>query len=277
MRRFLLIGAARRRAGFTVLEVIIALMVFSMGAGAVITAVWRARHIAQQSAEEIIISFIEKEIRARNQIKAYAAGRMFAGDPDPAQSWPQWGVYNREQYDNMIASGTALPTWDQNLLISGFDFFVEDITGQTGDDVSGAPGIRTAAQARVKEDWQYVDFDGYGVVDEREIGRKVEKTDPNNLKANVPLDPNGKIEPGYTSVGGKTITNKDSPGTGLKYDSTKMRHYQKVLRLTIGWDFRQVRPADPTYGNAQAMRDYLTSGKYSEMVFTIFNPDTVKR
>ena len=227
--------------GFTILEVIISLMVFAMTSAALMAAMWRALVLTKLTREEIILTFIEKDLAARNQLKAYTAADGIAFQNDFATSsvttgTPSWGVYNIAEYNKMIKTGAGVPTWEENLLYRGFDFLVEDLDMRIPE-----------------EDYQFTDFNGYGTVDEREVGRDINQD--GDLDPSVAIDPDGIIEP--------------TPSHGVEYDSRKMRQYQKLLKCTIGWD--------PMMTDKSDMLKFLKSGKHQVVYFSLYNPDTDKR
>ncbi|MCX7806005.1 MAG: prepilin-type N-terminal cleavage/methylation domain-containing protein [Planctomycetota bacterium] len=253
------------KKGFTLLEVLIALGIFVFGAVAVTGLYIGNANSVQLAKEEVIVALIQRDLYAKNQFRAYYAGRLGhepfvqggvlslkrpPDDPEEPKT-PEWVIRCVADYNKMM-SGTKRE-WGDIDAYHGFYFFCWEVS---------SPRI---------EDNQFVDWNGYGEIAAREL--------------DSPWF--GQAAGGGEDPGNATINCGDpAPSHNVKYDSERMRWYQKRLRAFIFWDLTKI---DPGWGNLNEITDgekqktiikQIKDGRmarYVEFDFGIYNPDLRKR
>jgi prepilin-type N-terminal cleavage/methylation domain-containing protein len=272
-----------RARGLTLLEVIIALAVFAVGAVAALSLYSNSLKAAKQAKNENIISLLEREIRVRCQL---AALRAYAGEPpvstfdgsdwllrDPAApddpgtpvlldggggggssdadalNGQRWEIV-RERFDDAGGDGSR---WDDQPLYTNWQF-----------------RLRTVLPSEVESN-QFVDLDGYDVWDSRS-----KELSPNIMADEIGHDPTGAGKPPHAAVkppasaratappGAVNAGNFGAPRSshGVTYDPRGMRFHVKRVKCVIGWDLNN--------------RSDIFSGERHEFYFTIYNPDLQK-
>lgn len=244
------LGGGRR--GFTLIEILIALGLFAIGSAALLALFIQNLNTAKLAREEIILAMMYKDIATKNQLAAFTAnsryGRKFPAPDDMAGADP-WLVGHPtdmdesiRRYDSTVAKDPSNPTpeekkrlWANIHMYRSFTFTLENIT----------------SLIRAEENYQFTDWDGYGIIYEREIGVDIGSPTGGGPDGNVTDD-------GWFDFG------DPAPSHGVEYDSDGMRYYIKRLKLIIGWELR-----DRTPGN-------IKSGKWEKFYFSLFNPDLAK-
>lgn len=248
------LAATRARAGFSLLEVLLALAILTFGSVAVLVLFMNSLRTIRQAQEESILALLEQDLKGKCQLSAYFAfdaanprrgtfdGSVWlprdpAAPDDPgAPPWepdsepPRVDAYLNQDWTVVRAAYDALAgeglTWSQNPLYVGYQY-----------------RLRTVLPAW-RESNQLVDFDGYGWIGEDET--------------DADLDGDGRT--------GEAGTGRDfgppRPSHGVVYDPRGLRFYLKHLECVVGWDLQ-----DP--------RD-IFSGQYHVFRFTVYNPDARK-
>jgi prepilin-type N-terminal cleavage/methylation domain-containing protein len=269
------------RRGFSLFEVIVAIGVLSVGAGAMLMLYNNTLKAARQTKEELAASMIRQEIQARTQLAALQAvnadgSSAFAGsswlmhDPDvvddpgapapldapavtPAMADAEalnkqsWEVI-RQRFDDLDPSAA----WDANSLHAGFQF-----------------RLRTVLPPEVENN-QFTDWDGYDVWDSatRTSAANIyqdetldgENAHPLHAPVHPPASARSVLPPNAQNEG---HFGPPRPSHGVVYDPRGMKNYIKRIKCVIGWDL--ARKAD------------IYSGQHIEFYFTVYNPDARKQ
>lgn len=240
------------RRGFTLIEVLIALGLFAIGASALLSLFAKNLATAELAREEIILAMITKDVTAKNQLAAFTAGtaglKTF-GDAVQFSPVNQWLVgvepdtllddvtLSPLSYNKVVAVDPANPTaaekprlWENIHMYRNFNFAIE-VLGRN-----------------ILEDNQYVDWDGYGIIREDQIGQDL----------NADGDTDDSFDFG-----------NPAPSHSVEYDSTQMRYYIKRIKMTIIWKWR-----DPT--NYATGADWFKGSRREIFYFPLYNPDLKK-
>lgn len=233
------------RGGFTLIEILIALGLFAIGASALMALYLQNLNTAKLAREEIILAMLFKDIATKNQLSAYTGNKRFGRafcpedwccDSPPCRTgWeighPSDPKQSIEAYNRMVAKDPQNPEpeeklrlWQNVHMYRGFNFVMDYVY---------PPKI---------ENDQFVDWDGYGIINEKDVG--------------VDITGDGKVEDIDVDFG------PPSPSHGVEYDARKMSNYTRRFKLTIFWELR-----DPKN---------FKSGKWEEFYFSVFNPDLAK-
>ncbi len=220
-------------------------------------------------------------------------------DPDLALS-AGWGVRNINTWesasDHTLHWGRSQPALDTDVaLYENFYFTVHPVwrfpnqTDGDGDGFPDYPWLRRNFEPSDEDEWdisqtsglpglaredsQYTDWDGYGLVDLDRDG--IPETD-----RGWPAASPGPILPAGAglSIGGST----GYAGNPFRifYNSDKMRHYFLRLRVRIMW---QVKDEAHVYNltDKKLKEDFEDNNirifNHTEYYFSVFNPDIVKR
>ena len=249
------------RAGFTLLEILIAMSLFVVGAASIMSLFTTSLEKAKLTEQEIMLAMMQKDIAIRNQLAAYkpTAGTNFATSTN-------WMVKDPAAYDASLggAANIALFGWEK--LYPGYTFRVSDFTTVTA----------TSLGTIDYEDMQFTDFDGYGWIDVDGDGTA---TSPNadGLSEQFGLPSPSAIP----KIAGGTAP-------GVKYDHTKMNRYHKRVAVLIAWELNDRSKAGtgeligPTSMTGKYLKDLVNSSlndntadfyRYDTFMFEIFNPD----
>ncbi|MCZ7643798.1 MAG: prepilin-type N-terminal cleavage/methylation domain-containing protein [Planctomycetota bacterium] len=242
------------RPGFSLLEVLMALALLVFGSVAVLSLFMNNLKTTRQAKEEVVLALLANEIQTRCQLAAHFAyddadpsrgtfdgsawlPRDPAAPDDPgaplpgAPGTPERDAFNAQDWKIVKAAYDALApesqAWDDAPIRAGYQF-----------------RLRTVVPPQREND-QFVDWDGYGWIEEAETG----------------ADLDGDGAPGAAEAGRQF--GEPVPSHGVYYDPRGLRFYLKQLECVIGWDLQNPRD--------------IFSGQYHVFQFTVYNPDARKR
>lgn len=297
-------GGSRR--GFTLVEVLIALALFAMGASALMGLYLKNLHSAKLARTEIILALIQKDVASKNQLAAFqsdlpAPRYTFAQDfakPEPDQN------FNRDQWlvghDGSDSSGN-IPDPDivnpeesidhYNRLVAPYDSApppgktINELLAITSIKHPLFNGLDDEIEAQWHRLWEHIImYRGFTY-----ILRKFESTDADNKENNQFVDwdgygwlieeeygvsfnddnDDGKID-GDDDTDDRWNLGKPSPSHGVAFDPKGLRYYYKRLKIIVGWDLANGKKFD-----AREFPD-PRSGKYDVFYFSVYNPDLHK-
>ena len=274
----------RRHGGFTLLEVVVALGLFAVGAVAVLFLYSNTVNTARQSKNEMTLALLMRDLREKVQLAALNA---FSGSPaestfhtsnwllrDPSaeddpgaptrldattpnsSGTPDTIALNAQVWAEIVkrydSVGGAGGKWDDNPLYRNFQF-----------------RMRTVVPPEVENN-QFVDWDGYDIWDS---GSKKLLA---NIHADEVDDNSGEQKRRAPVVVPESARGARAPGTrndgyfgpprsshGVAYDPRGVRRYIKHIKCVIGWDLS--KSSD------------IYSGVHHTFYFTVYNPDARKR
>mgnify|MGYP001013410483 CR=1 FL=1 len=288
---------AHRRAGFTLIEVMIAMGIFLAAMLAVSGLYFANLKLARMAQDEIVLSMIQRDVMARNLVVANArAGeeRLYVrnnpgsvpssfttpftmfGDPadaDPGVLTKGWGVRNVASWEasSGLHWGISTPAADTDVpLYNGFYFSVVPVSRHFpsggAPPVAGDWGAVGNTPGLALEDCQFTDFDGYGWVDMD--GDGIPETDRGTPAPSPgPLMDASLADCGYAASPFK-----------LYYNSNNMSRYFMKLRVRVMWNVRDeadILLTDAELKTREDNKERVYS--HTEYYFSVFNPDVVKR
>ncbi len=273
-----------RVRGFSLLEIIVAMAVFAVGALSAISLFGNSMKAAKQAKDENLVSLLEREIRVRCQ---FAALRAYEGDP-PVSTFDRsdWLLRDPVAPDDpgtpvrLDGGGGGGSTDTEALNAQRWE-----IVRQRFDDAGGDGGrwddqpahanwqfrLRTVLPAEVESN-QLVDFDGYDVWD-----KSTKQLSANIMSDEIGHDPAGTGKPPHSPVKPPASARATPPpgavnagyfgpprtSHGVAFDPRGMRFHLKRIKCVIGWDLNNSRD--------------IYSGVHHTFYFTLYNPDLQKK
>lgn len=268
---------AIRRAGFTLIEIIIAMGIFTLGIAYVMELFQRALRTTVKARQQVILAILFQDLKQKEQTAAVLAkaGGVDTFEQNIGGGWmTDMGPIGLHDYgNNWIGAKNAYNQLSPN---------IDEVDNETNEYVpDGKPdyyydeiqiyrkfmfAINSVTPIN-KENNQFVDWDGY-VATDRDGNVVVGITEQD-----VQEEFNG--EPGFQDYG--TIFDFGEPaptaGANVQYQPQGMRHYIKRMQCIIAFDYIEDNPPNMFSPGNYDNPNYC---QHEVFYFDVFNPDTDK-
>jgi prepilin-type N-terminal cleavage/methylation domain-containing protein len=278
IRPFLRVPASRP-AGFTLIEIILALGIFALGIVYVFALFDQATRTTEKARQQVIVSILYQDIKSKQQAAAVMA---VAGGVDT--------FHERNNGWSTDGSPVGMHGYGGNWLLTrgAYDDLTPDVDEYNNDDWSlGSDGKRDfryqdvaiyygfmfnieSADMTPKEADQFVDFDGYIATDKDgyPIAGITEE------EANYDFDGDGIIDDKANYDFGEPAP---TAGAEVTFLPAGMRHYMHRFKCIIAFDYEMRDDgADPPGMFSSNEFLQVTNCQHAIFYFDIYNPDTDK-